>query len=110
MEFEIPSVSSLENDIAAKEELKYNPELERMVCYLTLCFNIFLRRENGLKTLLKTSFRVLHLQNRSNPAFFYASTYLHISSILMSRLINKIKPNTISKINASNIAYQQMVP
>eukprot|EP01117_Protostelium_nocturnum_P004932 TRINITY_DN1787_c0_g1_i1.p1 TRINITY_DN1787_c0_g1~~TRINITY_DN1787_c0_g1_i1.p1 ORF type:complete len:1092 (+),score=516.84 TRINITY_DN1787_c0_g1_i1:87-3362(+) len=84
-----PSVSSLEADIETKEEMKFNPELERMA-------------RNWIGNVLKNDSSCPPIQSNKPLAESLKS------GVLLCKLINEVVPGTIPKIHSSNIAYQQM--
>mgnify|MGYP002385626537 CR=1 FL=1 len=78
-------VSSLSDDIAAKELFKYHPELERKA--------------------KKWIEQVLQIEIPPNETF----NQTFKSGVLLCQLINAIKPGTIKEIHTRNVAYYQMV-
>ena len=80
----VPSVTSLELDVMIKEELKHSPELERMA-------------RNWIESVLGEPF----------PSTSFAISLK--SGVILCKLMNKLKPGEMSRINQSNIAYAQMV-
>jgi hypothetical protein len=79
-----PSVTSLELDVQIKEELKHSPELERMA-------------RNWIEAVL------------GEPLPFPSFVQSLKSGVVLCKLMNKLQPGEIPRINQSNIAYAQMV-
>lgn len=74
---------STPNDLSYKDDLKYNPELERMA-------------RNWIESVIG--------ETLPDPSLHRSLK----SGVILCRLINKIKPNTITKINSSSISFKQM--
>lgn len=77
-------VSSLHDDVVTKEEFKYSLEVEGIA-------------QRWIEAVLKDKF----------PAGVTFANALK-SGVILCRLINAIKPGSVSKINTANIAYLQM--